>query len=35
MIKAIYFDLDGTIADLYGVEGWLDDLIAENRWVMR
>lgn len=30
MIKAIYFDLDGTIADLYGVEGWLDDLIAEN-----
>ena len=30
MKKAIYFDLDGTIADLYGVEGWLDDLIAEN-----
>lgn len=30
MIKAIYFDLDGTIVDLYGVEGWLDDLIAEN-----
>ena len=30
MIKAIYFDMDGTIADLYGVEGWLDDLIAEN-----
>lgn len=30
MNKAIYFDLDGTIADLYGVEGWLDDLIAEN-----
>lgn len=30
MIKAIYFDLDGTIADLYGVEGWLDDLIAEK-----
>ena len=25
--KAIYFDLDGTIADLYGVDGWLDDLI--------
>ena len=25
--KAIYFDMDGTIADLYGVEGWLDDLI--------
>lgn len=30
MNKAIYFDLDGTIADLYGVEGWLADLIAEN-----
>lgn len=26
--KAIYFDLDGTIADLYGVEGWLDMLRA-------
>lgn len=24
--KAIYFDMDGTIADLYGVEGWLSDL---------
>jgi phosphoglycolate phosphatase-like HAD superfamily hydrolase len=24
----IYFDMDGTIADLYGVEGWLDDLEA-------
>ena len=21
--KAIYFDMDGTIANLYGVEGWL------------
>lgn len=30
MKKAIYFDMDGTIADLYGVEGWLADLIAEN-----
>lgn len=30
MKYGIYFDLDGTIADLYGVEGWLDDLIAEN-----
>ena len=26
--KAIYFDLDGTIADLYGVDGWLDMLNA-------
>ena len=24
----IYFDLDGTVADLYGVEGWLADLEA-------
>lgn len=23
----IYFDMDGTIANLYGVENWLDDLI--------
>lgn len=30
MNKAIYFDMDGTIADLYGVENWLADLIAEN-----
>lgn len=28
MVKAIYFDMDGTIADLYGVDGWLDCLIA-------
>ena len=26
----IYFDLDGTVADLYGVEGWLNDLEAER-----
>ena len=30
MTKAIYFDMDGTIADLYGVEGWLNDLENEN-----
>ena len=24
------FDMDGTIADLYGVENWLEDLINEN-----
>ena len=23
----IYFDMDGTIADLYGVEGWLEYLL--------
>lgn len=28
--KWIWFDMDGTIADLYGVEGWLDDLINLN-----
>ena len=26
----INFDLDGTIADLYGEENWLDDLINER-----
>lgn len=26
----ICFDMDGTIANLYGVEGWLDMLIAED-----
>ena len=29
-MRAIYFDMDGTIANLYGVEGWLDDLINEQ-----
>ena len=28
--KMICFDMDGTIADLYGVDGWLEDLIAHN-----
>ena len=26
----ICFDMDGTIADLYSVDGWLDNLIAED-----
>ena len=30
MPKKIYFDMDGTIADLYGVDGWLTDLMAGN-----
>ena len=30
MMKEINFDMDGTIADLYGVCGWLDDIIAED-----
>ena len=28
--KMICFDMDGTIADLYGVDGWLDDLINKS-----
>ena len=30
MTKAIYFDMDGTIANFYGVDGWLNDLINER-----
>jgi hydroxymethylpyrimidine pyrophosphatase-like HAD family hydrolase len=30
MAKVLVFDMDGTIADLYGVEGWLTDLRTEN-----
>lgn len=30
MTKVINFDMDGTIADLYGVANWLDYLIAED-----
>ena len=29
-MKNIYFDMDGTIVDLYGVPNWLEDLINEN-----
>lgn len=29
-MKMLVFDMDGTIADLYGVEGWLADLRGEN-----
>ena len=29
-IKMVCFDMDGTIADLYGVKGWLNDLRNEN-----
>lgn len=28
--KMVWFDMDGTIADLYGVEGWLEMLMAED-----
>lgn len=29
-MATIFFDLDGTLADLYGVENWLDYLRSEN-----
>lgn len=29
-VRMIVWDMDGTIADLYGVEGWLEKLRAEN-----
>lgn len=30
MTKAIYFDMDGTIANFYGVPNWLDFLMASD-----
>jgi len=30
MKKVIWFDMDGTIADLYGVDNWLDKLRAAD-----
>ena len=30
MRKMLVFDMDGTIADLYSVHGWLEDLCAYN-----
>lgn len=30
MAKEIWFDMDGSIADFYGVKNWLDYLIAED-----
>lgn len=30
MTKMLVFDMDGTIANLYGVENWLTDLRAES-----
>lgn len=30
MVKMLVFDMDGTIADFYGVPNWLNDLEAEN-----
>lgn len=31
MTKKIFFDMDGTIADLYGEKNWLDRLLNEER----
>lgn len=30
MVREINFDMDGTIANLYGVNGWLDDILNER-----
>lgn len=30
MNKTLVFDMDGTIANFYGVSGWLNDLMNEN-----
>ena len=30
MTKTLVFDMDGTIADLYAVTGWLENITAEN-----
>lgn len=30
MTKMLVFDMDGTLADLYGVDGWLTDLQTEK-----
>lgn len=30
MTKELWFDMDGTLANLYAVEGWLDDIHSES-----
>ena len=30
MNKTLVFDMDGTLANFYGVDGWLDDIKNEN-----
>ena len=32
MVKAINFDMDGTLADFYGVDGWLEYLVNKNAY---
>lgn len=29
-MREIWFDMDGTFVNLYGVKGWLADILAEN-----
>lgn len=29
-MKTIYFDMDGTIADLYNCDNWLEDILTEK-----
>lgn len=31
-MRTIFFDMDGTIADLYGVDNWLEYLINRNEY---
>lgn len=33
MEKYLVFDMDGTIADLYGVDGWLYDRGAQSMFL--
>ena len=35
MTKKIFFDMDGTIADLYGQEKWLEQLLSETVGLFR
>ena len=30
MNKTLVFDMDGTIADFYNVQGWLESILAED-----
>ena len=32
MTKTLWFDMDGTLANLYGVEGWLEYLLVEDAY---
>ena len=32
MVKAINFDMDGTLADFYGVDNWLEYLVNKDAY---